>query len=86
MLTNVSRFFYDGRTVDKAVRADGVKIMTEKEQEVSGKELKKRKKTEQPLPFCTTAASAEHARASSEDEPCDDARGQQEDQGSEEGQ
>jgi len=27
------------------------------------------------LPFCTTAPSAEHHRASSEDEPCDDGRG-----------
>lgn len=69
-----------------AVWAEGVKIMTEKEQEASEKELKKRKRTEEPLPFCTTAASAEHARASSEDEPCDDTRGQQEDQESEEGQ
>jgi transposase-like protein len=24
------------------------------------------------LPFCTTAPSAEHARATNEDEPCDD--------------
>jgi hypothetical protein len=24
------------------------------------------------LPFCTTAPSAEHARAKNEDEPCDD--------------
>ena len=30
--------------------------------------------TEEPLPHCTTAASAEQARASDEDEPCDDAR------------
>ena len=26
------------------------------------------------LPYCTTAPSAEHARASDEDEPCDDGR------------
>ena len=30
--------------------------------------------TEEDLPFCTTAASAEHARATNEDEPCDDSR------------
>jgi hypothetical protein len=30
-----------------------------------------------PLRFCTTAASAEHMRASDEDEPCDDARSAQ---------
>ena len=28
-----------------------------------------------PLPNCTKAAVAEHARAEDEDEPCDDARG-----------
>ncbi|MEW6664429.1 MAG: hypothetical protein AB1512_04305 [Thermodesulfobacteriota bacterium] len=32
------------------------------------------KKEAEPLPFCTLAASAEHARAPAEDEPCDDAR------------
>jgi hypothetical protein len=37
-------------------------------------EIKKKKKTEKPLPVCTTAPSAEHARAESEDEPCDDDR------------
>lgn len=30
---------------------------------------------EESLPVCTSAASAEHARAEEEDEPCDDARG-----------
>jgi hypothetical protein len=34
----------------------------------------KAKKSQPPLPFCTTAQSAEHARAHEEDEPCDDAR------------
>jgi hypothetical protein len=34
----------------------------------------KKKKTEEPVPFCTAAASAEHARAESDDEPCDDSR------------
>jgi len=34
----------------------------------------KKKTTEEPLPVCTTAPSAEHVRAESEDEPCDDNR------------
>jgi hypothetical protein len=36
--------------------------------------LLKRKKAKEPVPFCTSAASAEHARAESDDEPCDDSR------------
>ena len=28
-----------------------------------------------PLPHCTKAPAAEHARANDEDEPCDDSRG-----------
>ncbi len=35
---------------------------------------KKKKKADEELPFCTTAPSAEHARADEEDEPCDDFR------------
>jgi hypothetical protein len=35
----------------------------------------KKKKDEKPLPFCTTAPSAEHSRASEDDGPCDDSRG-----------
>ena len=31
-------------------------------------------KKEDDLPFCTTAPSAEHARALEDDEPCDDGR------------
>ena len=49
-----------------------------KEQAMTDKkhEEKKKKKEEQdwPLPYCTTAPSAEHHRAGDEDEPCDDAR------------
>ena len=39
-------------------------------------ETKKKKKEEQdwPLPYCTTAPSAEHHRGEAEDEPGDDAR------------
>jgi hypothetical protein len=36
---------------------------------------KQEKKKEEKLPFCTTAASPEHSRADSDDEPCDDSRG-----------
>ncbi len=32
------------------------------------------KKEEEKLPYCTQAASAEHARAALEEEPCDDGR------------
>ncbi len=43
----------------------------EKEKE---EEKQKEKKQEEDLPFCTTAASAEHARGSDEEEPCYDYR------------
>jgi len=48
--------------------------MSEEKQETSEEETKKKKKAESPLPFCTTAPSAEHARGADEDEPCDDSR------------
>jgi len=48
--------------------------MTEKQDEKSKEEIKK-KKPGKPLPSCTTAPSAEHARGLDEDEPCDDFRG-----------
>jgi hypothetical protein len=51
------------------------KEMTEeKEQKGEEKEEKKQGKPGEPLPFCTTAPSAEHARGNVEEEPCDDAR------------
>ncbi len=59
------------------ILAEGVTKMIEEKQKTSEEETKKKKKAEQPLPFCTTAPSAEHARAHKEDEPCDDARGQE---------
>lgn len=34
----------------------------------------KKKKSQEPLPFCRTAPSAEHARGKQEEEPCDDYR------------
>ena len=46
------------------------------EKDVNEKEEtgKKKKDEEEPLPFCTTAPSAEQARADEDDEPCDDGR------------
>lgn len=35
---------------------------------------KKKKVVTEDLPACKTAASAEHARGSDDDEPCDDGR------------
>ena len=47
--------------------------MGEKTKEKTEKD-KERKKTDEKIPFCTTAPSAEHSRASDDDEPCDDSR------------
>ena len=53
----------------------GGKQMNEQKEETKVEEpLKKKKKETEPLPFCTTAASPEHARAHDDDEPCDDDR------------
>ena len=46
----------------------------EEKEEKKEKQVKKKKEKEEELPFCTTAPSAEHARADEEDEPCDDFR------------
>ena len=48
--------------------------MEEQKIEKDQVEEKKKKKTEDELPVCTTAPSAEHSRGDSEDEPCDDSR------------
>lgn len=48
--------------------------MEEKEEKKAEEQVDKKKKKEEELPFCTTAPSAEHARADEEDEPCDDFR------------
>ena len=48
--------------------------MEEKEEKKPEEQAEKKKKKEEELPFCTTAPSAEHARADEEDEPCDDFR------------
>lgn len=49
--------------------------MTE-DKEKTGEEMEEKKqgKPGDPLPYCTTAPSAEHARGNVEEEPCDDAR------------
>ena len=49
--------------------------MTEEKEKKDEEETKQEgTEAEETLPFCTTAPSAEHARAADEDEPCDDAR------------
>lgn len=49
--------------------------MKEKNIKESEKQKKGEKKNDdEKLPHCTTAPSAEHARASDDDEPCDDGR------------
>ena len=58
--------------------AEGVKIMAQNNKKrPKEKARKEKKKADTPLPFCTTAPSAEHARAPNDDEPCDDARGKE---------
>jgi len=44
------------------------------EEKKEAKEKAKKKEEKEKLPFCTTAPSAEQARASDDDEPCDDGR------------
>jgi hypothetical protein len=46
----------------------------QKNKEPEEKESKKKKEPADPVPFCTTAPSAEHARGELEDDPCDDYR------------
>lgn len=48
--------------------------MTDEERKDIKDDGKKKKKPEDPLPFCTTAPSAEHSRGQDEEEPCDDYR------------
>ncbi len=52
------------------------KNMEELEEQKKGK----KKKADEKLPYCTTAPSAEQARASDADDPCDDATGSHIDQ------
>ena len=48
--------------------------MEEKTEKPGEKQESKKKKNVEDLPYCTTAPSAEHMRANEEDEPCDDGR------------
>jgi hypothetical protein len=45
------------------------KVENSEEQDKEGQE-----KAEGKVPYCSTAPSAEHARAHDDDEPCDDGR------------
>jgi hypothetical protein len=75
--------------MDKAVEglsrlgqtAEGVKSMAQNNKKKPKEKAKKekKKKADPPVPFCTTAPSAEHARAPNDDEPCDDSRGKKQD-------
>jgi len=50
-------------------------IMEKKKNEkLEEQEKGENEEVEEELPYCTTAPSAEHARANDEDEPCDDFR------------
>ena len=52
-----------------------LKIMKENKNEKSeGKKKGQPENIEETFPHCTTAPSAEHARAYDDDEPCDDSR------------
>lgn len=42
--------------------------------ELEKQKKKKKKEIDETLPYCTTASSAEQARAFDDDEPCDDGR------------
>ena len=45
-----------------------------KREELEEQDKRKKKKVKEKLPYCTSAPSAEHARASHDDESCDDGR------------
>jgi hypothetical protein len=49
--------------------------MADEKEQKQEDQTKKKEEQDWPLPYCTTAPSAEHFRATDEDEPCDDARG-----------
>jgi hypothetical protein len=48
--------------------------MEDQEKKKIDEQAKSKKEDEEPMPFCTTAPSAEHARGADDDEPCDDSR------------
>jgi len=49
-------------------------MMDEEEKKELEEKTKKKKPVNEELSECTTAPSAEHARGSDDDEPCDDGR------------
>ena len=49
-------------------------MMVEEKEEIEAQDKKKQEKEQEPLPFCTTAPSAEHTRGGEGEEPCDDFR------------
>jgi len=52
------------------------KKQEKKEHEKDNPDLEEQDTREEPLPYCTSAPSAEHHRSGADDiEPCDDARG-----------
>ena len=51
--------------------------MTDQKEQKQEDQNKKKEGKDWPLPYCTTAPSPEHFRATDEDEPCDDARGKE---------
>jgi hypothetical protein len=51
--------------------------MADEKEQIQEDQSKEKEGKGWPLPYCTTAPSAEHSRATNEDEPCDDARGKE---------
>jgi hypothetical protein len=62
------------RNVFLMVKGDQKMEDKEKEELQAEKKGRKKKRPDEELPACTTAPSAEHSRASDDDEPCDDGR------------
>jgi len=58
--------------------------VTDPKDEKERKDTKVKKNDEVPMPVCTTAADPEHHRGEDENEPCDDARGVEFEEGQEE--
>jgi hypothetical protein len=61
------------RTNKKSVK-EVSKVEEKNMEELEEQKKGKKKNADEKLPYCTTAPSAEHARASDDDEPCDDGR------------
>ena len=64
-----------GYIIKKISSPDIPEMNKVKEQEMTEKKQETKKKEKNwPLPYCTSAPSAEHHRGEDKDEPCDDAR------------